>query len=183
MAAPALKEARGALRDEILGKLRERITAFAASRYSREAAEDLAQEVLLLLHEKYPHVESADELLPLSLQILRFKIQGLRRKTFRRGEHTATPIEELPLADGRDNPVERLERKETVERVRKAMESAGERCRDILRMKLEGLGFEEIRLALGAKSINTVYTWDHRCRQRMLELLGGAWEVNREPNR
>ena len=40
-------------RDEILGKLRERIVRFAASHGSGDAAEDLAQEVLLLLHEKY----------------------------------------------------------------------------------------------------------------------------------
>ena len=44
-------------RDEILARLRERIVAFAASHLAREAAEDLAQEVLMLLHEKYAHLE------------------------------------------------------------------------------------------------------------------------------
>ena len=39
-------------REAILLKLRERIVAFAASRIQRDAAEDLAQEVLILLHEK-----------------------------------------------------------------------------------------------------------------------------------
>jgi RNA polymerase sigma-70 factor, ECF subfamily len=178
-AAPALQDGGSADREEILAKLRERITGFAASRYSREVAEDLAQEVLLLLHEKYPHVCSAEELLPLSLQIVRFKIQALRRKVVGRGENSQLSLEDLPLMDPSENPGERLERKQTMERLRKAMEGAGERCREILRLKLEGRGFEEIRAALGAKSINTVYTWDHRCRQRMLELLGGSWEPNR----
>jgi RNA polymerase sigma-70 factor (ECF subfamily) len=72
-------------RDEVLARLRERIVAFAASHLSRDAAEDLAQEVLMLLHEKYSHLEAPEELLPLSLQIVRFKIMSLRRKAVRRG--------------------------------------------------------------------------------------------------
>jgi len=40
-------------REELLQKLRERISGFAASRLQRDAAEDLAQEVLILLHQKY----------------------------------------------------------------------------------------------------------------------------------
>src|SRR5215471_7426364 len=53
-------------REQILAKLRERIVLFAASHLSRDAAEDLAQEVLMLLHEKYAHLERAEDLLPLS---------------------------------------------------------------------------------------------------------------------
>src|SRR6185369_11978527 len=75
-------------RDEILAKLRERIVLFAASHISRDVAEDLAQEVLMLLHEKYAHLERPEDLLPLSLQIVRFKIMSLRRKAVRRGEYT-----------------------------------------------------------------------------------------------
>ena len=67
-------------REEVLSKLRERIVRFAASHLSRDAAEDLAQEVLMLLHEKYAHLERVEDLLPLSLQIVRFKIMSLRRK-------------------------------------------------------------------------------------------------------
>ena len=44
-------------RNEILVRLRERIVRFAASRLMRDAAEDLAQEVLLVLHEKYATLE------------------------------------------------------------------------------------------------------------------------------
>ena len=57
-------------REEILLKLRERIVAYAASRLQRDAAEDLAQEVLILLHEKYGHLEKLEDLLPLSMQIV-----------------------------------------------------------------------------------------------------------------
>ena len=73
-------------RDDILARLRERIVLFAASHLSRDVAEDLAQEVLMLLHEKYAHLDRLEDLLPLSLQIVRFKIMSLRRKAVRRGE-------------------------------------------------------------------------------------------------
>lgn len=53
-------------REEVLSKLRERIVRFAASHVSRDAADDLAQEVLMLLHEKYAHLDRAEDLLPLS---------------------------------------------------------------------------------------------------------------------
>src|ERR1043166_7194481 len=66
-------------RDEILERLRERIVRFAASKLARDSAEDLAQEVLLVLHEKYPTLERVEDLVPLSLEIARFKIMGARR--------------------------------------------------------------------------------------------------------
>ena len=53
----------------------------------------------MLLHEKYAHLESAEDLLPLSLQIVRFKIMSFRRKAVRRGEYTQVSITDLPLPD------------------------------------------------------------------------------------
>ena len=88
-------------REQLLSKLRERIVRFAASYVQKDAAEDLAQEVLILLHEKYAHLDSAEDLLPLSLQILRFKIMGFRRKSARRGEYTQVSITDLPLIASR----------------------------------------------------------------------------------
>jgi RNA polymerase sigma-70 factor (ECF subfamily) len=81
-------------RDETLAQLRERIVAFAASRMGRDVAEDFAQEVLIVLEEKYAHVVEMSELLPLSLQIVRFKMAGARRKSVRRGESGSIPVEE-----------------------------------------------------------------------------------------
>src|SRR5260370_35226923 len=72
---------------------------FAASRVGRDAAEDLAQEVLVLLHEKYPQVTRLEELLPLSFQILRFKLISLRRKAARRGEYTQVSVEDIQFPD------------------------------------------------------------------------------------
>jgi RNA polymerase sigma-70 factor (ECF subfamily) len=52
-------------REELLAKLRERILGVAASRLQRDAAEDLTQEELVVLHVKYAHLDGLDDLLPL----------------------------------------------------------------------------------------------------------------------
>jgi len=163
-------------RGEILASLRERILAYAASRIARDVAEDLAQEVLLVLHQKYSHLDRLEDLAPVSFQILRFKLVSLRRKAARRGEYTQAAVEEVALTDGRPSPEEEAARRERVERLARALKQLAERCRKLFRMKLEGRTFAEIQGLMEAGSINTVYTWDFRCRQQLLELLGGSWE-------
>jgi len=163
-------------RDDILALLRERIVRFAASHLSRDSAEDLAQEVLILLHEKYAHLERVEDLLPLSLQIVRFKIMSHRRKAVRRGEYTQVSVADIPLPDLDADPAGSFERKEMLERLARAMAQLGGRCRELMRLKLQGRSFPEIQKILGARSINTVYTWDHRCRKNLLDLMGGDWE-------
>ena len=166
-------------RNLVLSKLRERIVAYAASRVQRDVAEDLAQEVLIVLERKYPQVETLDELLPLSFQILRFKLMGLRRKAARQGEYSQEPVEELPLPDPGEDPETAAERNQARERLRAALKKMEGRCRDLFRLKLEGKTFPEIQGILGAGSVNTVYTWDFRCRKQLLKLMGGKWEAVR----
>ncbi len=149
---------------------------FAASHLSRDVAEDLAQEVLMLLHEKYAHLERPEDLLPLSLQIVRFKIMSLRRKAVRRGEYTQVSITDIPLPDLEANPADALERKEMLERLQSSIAHLGDRCRQLMRLKLQGKTFPEIQKIMGAGALNTVYTWDHRCRKNLLDLMGGDWE-------
>jgi RNA polymerase sigma-70 factor (ECF subfamily) len=164
---------------DVLAKLRERILGFAASRMQRDAAEDLTQEVLVLLHVKYSHIDRLDDLLPLALQIVRFKMMAYRRKSVRHGEYTQTPVEELSLADPAESPLTAAERKEMRDRLTKAIGRLGERCREMFRLKLEGKSFGEIQAIVGAGSINTVYAWDFRCRKQLLEYIGGSWEAQR----
>lgn len=160
-------------REEILQRLRERIVAFAASQWTRDVAEDLAQDVLIVLEERYAHVDQPAELLPLALQIARFKLGAMRRKVYRRGEHQQVSVDEWTVPDAGDDPEVQAERRERMERLRQGLIQMGERCRELFRLKLEGRSFAEIQIALGAKSINTVYTWDLRCRQQLREHLEG----------
>jgi RNA polymerase sigma-70 factor (ECF subfamily) len=166
-------------RGQVLTQLRERIVSFAASHYARDFAEDVAQEVLIILEEKYGHVTAIEELVPLSLQIARYRLLGIRRKAARRGESSQLSIDDLPLPDMGPDPLAGLERRERMDRLKRALAQAGQRCKEIIRHKLEGRSFPEIQALMGVKSINTIYTWDFRCRQRLLELLGGSWEARR----
>ncbi len=157
----------------ILALLRERIVAYAASRHGRESAEDLAQEVLVVIHEKYGHLDRVEDLVPLAFQILRFKLAAARRKAFRRGEHLESEVE--ALASSEPDPEAVAQRAELIERLQAALGRLGDRCRDLFRLKLQGKGFAEIQAVMGAESLNTIYTWDHRCRKRLLDEMGGRW--------
>ena len=163
-------------RDQILTSLRERILAFATLRVSRAQAEDLAQEVLVVLHEKYPRVTELTELVPLAFQVLRFKMLDAHRKSLRRGEYNQESVDDLPLADPGDDPATQLDQKQRVDRLHTVMAQLGERCRELFKWKLEGKSFPEIQKLMGQNSINTIYTWDLRCRKQLLALMGGSWE-------
>ena len=163
-------------RERILASLRERIVAFATLRATKDTAQDVAQEVLLLLHQKYPQVTTLEELVPLSLQIARFKLLEAHRKALRRGEYNQEPLEALQLADPRGNPGLEVEQRQLLERLLNAIAALGERCRKLFQWKLEGRTFQEIQRLLDEPSINTIYTWDFRCRKELLHRLGGRWE-------
>ena len=155
--------------------------SFVASRASRDVAEDIAQETLLLLTTKYAHVTRLEELVPLSITVARFKIRGHFRKAHRRGEDTAVPVEDVPLADTAADPLTQVEQRQAVERLKHAIQRLDGRCREIFRLKLAGSGFAEIRDCLGASSVNTVYTWEFRCRQRLRKMLDGTWVAEATP--
>jgi RNA polymerase sigma-70 factor, ECF subfamily len=158
-------------REAMLAKLRERILAFAASRMQRDAAEDLTQEVLILLHEKYGDLERLEDLLPLSLKIVRFKMLAYSRKARRHGEFSQVSPDEIQMADRHADALSAMEQREARGRLIAAIGGLGERCRKLLALKLEGKSFAEIQTILGAGSVNTVYTWDFRCRQQLAEAL------------
>jgi RNA polymerase sigma-70 factor (ECF subfamily) len=104
---------------------------------------------------------------------------SLRRKAARHGEARQVPVEELPLPDPGEDPEAAAERKQARERLRVAMRKLDGRCREMFRLKLEGRTFPQIQVILEAASLNTVYTWDFRCRKQLLKLMGGGWEANR----
>ncbi len=162
-------------RDMILAALRERILAFATSRIGRDQAQDLVQDVLLLLHEKYPEVGTLTDLVPLAFQILRFKMVDAQRKIKRRGEDQHVPLEDVALTDPRDDPYSSVSRKQMEAQLAAALLTLGPRCRELFRLKLEGKSFPQIQILMRQESINTIYTWDHRCRKELLEVMGGQW--------
>jgi RNA polymerase sigma-70 factor (ECF subfamily) len=151
------------------------MVGFAALKMGRDIAEDLAQEALLLIHQKYSAVDRVEELVPLAFQVLRFKMAGHHRKLFRRGEYSQVQAEEWPLEATEPDPELAAILKEGLEKLLKGISQMPPKCRELFKYKLEGLGFGEILAAMGAESLNTVYTWDHRCRKQLMERIGGRW--------
>ena len=161
-------------RDAALASLRLRILSAARRRLSPADAEDLTQEVLLLLTTKYAEVEDPGQLVALALGILRKKRADLWRKCARRGEASAEDVTEVPLPDGSPGPDTIAADRERLRLFAEAAARLEGRCREILRRKLEGLSFVEIAAELG-RPVNTVYSWDFRCHQRLRTLLGDRW--------
>ena len=122
----------------------------------------------MVLEEKYRHVTTVEELLPLAFEIMRFKLMGWRNRDTRRGETTQLDVTEIPLADPSPGQDILIDRQRRLDLLTTALAGMGERCRNIFRWRLEGKGFPEIQKLLGADSINTVYTWDARCRKELL---------------
>jgi RNA polymerase sigma-70 factor (ECF subfamily) len=116
-------------------------------------------------------VVEVDELLPLALEITRYKIMGARRKTVRRGEHLQISLDDLPLAGHDPDPFDQAARREQVDRLETALKSLGDRCRELFRLKLAGHTFPEIQKRMGVAAINTLYTWDLRCRKQLMEKM------------
>lgn len=123
----------------------------------------------MVLHKKYASVSDLQQLVPLSLEIARFKIWASRRKSVRRGEHTQASVDELPLAASDADPLEQTERRERLDRLEAVLKTLGGRCRELFRLKLLGHSFPEIQKLLKADTLNTVYTWDFRCRKQLAE--------------
>ncbi len=128
-------------RDLILAHLRARILSFATSRVTREAAEDLTQEALIVLHEKYANVIELTELVPLAFQVLRFKMLDAPRKSLRRGEYNQESIDDHPLAHPDGDPARQLVQNQRIDRLAAAMAQLGERRRQLFTLKLEGHTF------------------------------------------
>ena len=78
------------------------------------------------------------------------------------------------LLDPAPSPERSAASQELADRLVVALAKLGDRCKGIFRLKLDGKKFTEIAEILGVASVNTVYTWDHRCRQRLRRELGHA---------
>lgn len=154
----------------LLERLRQRFLAFARRSLASDVAEDLVQEAFLLLTTKYAHVREPEERVRLGITILRKKRAGHWRKSQRRGEAASVDAAETDLQDDRPDPEEQAERELLVARLRTAVATLSGRCRELVRLKLEERTFPEIAEIMQAK-INTVYSWDHRCTERLRALV------------
>jgi RNA polymerase sigma-70 factor, ECF subfamily len=169
-------------REAALERVRTRILAAARRSLPPADAEDLTQDVLVVLSAKYAHVSAPEELVALGVKTLRFKRAALWRKEARRRNAGAAPlpsgedgraVEDPPDADAPD-PEAIARDRERLRFLAQAATKLGERCREMLRFKLEGASFVEIAARVG-RPVNTIYSWDRRCHQRLKKILGERW--------
>lgn len=101
---------------------------------------------------------------------MKFKILELRRNKDRGHQ----PLDQAPPQSHDPGPEQVAGSAQRQSRLLSAILTLGPRCRWLFLLKLQGFNFIEIMPRMEAASINTVYTWDRRCRAELRKLLEGA---------
>jgi RNA polymerase sigma-70 factor (ECF subfamily) len=153
-------------REETLSAIRDRILRAWTYKVSKDVAEDVAQETLLLLETKYRHVMNDPDLVKLSFTISTHVYQTIRRK-MKVGR-------ELPPTEGWNppDPGHSQEYQTLLSSIRSRISQLTGRCPELLGLYLSGYTPEEIRDRMGAMRTGTVYVWTHRCVESLREKLG-----------
>jgi DNA-directed RNA polymerase specialized sigma24 family protein len=158
-------------REDHLSTIRERLLRAWTYKVGKDAAEEIAQETLLLLETKYKQVTGVADLVKLSFTISTHVDQTLRRK-MKVGR-------ELPPPDGWNppDPARGQEYDMLLASIRSRIGELTGRCPELLRLQLEGHTPEEIRDQMGALRTATVYVWTHRCIDSLRQKLGLAGNI------
>jgi len=158
-------------RDALLEKVRVRILGFATYLGCGNDAEDIAQETMVVLHTRYADAASLEDLLKLGPRICSNLALNWRRHKSNPARAVELP-ESMPDASERD-PESALSAKQLQELLLEAIRKSDDRCKEILRLRLEGARTKEIadRLRLRTGAVDTAY---FRCLQRLRNALGGS---------
>lgn len=151
-----------------------------------DEADDLAQEVFLRLHARWPQLAGADVGAWLYRVATRLGYNALRAA--RRQEHHRETLGHAPDGDGwqgtTPDPEAWSELRETQQRVRQALARLGGRQARLLTLRSSGLSYREIAAALQVApgSVGTLLARAERAFKRVYgSLPGGAAETGDEP--
>jgi RNA polymerase sigma factor (sigma-70 family) len=156
--------------EALLARVRVRIVGFATYLGCGNDAEDLAQETMVVLFNKYAEVADAEEMSKLAP-----KICANLALNWRRNKSNPAKAVELPVgladASGQD-PESAATEKELKGLLLKAIQGSDARCKELLRLRLAGANTKEIAADMGmtAGAVDTAY---FRCLQRLRGALGG----------
>lgn len=152
-----------------LEMIRERVARFARRAGCGDAAEDVGQECIAVLIEKYSEKRDPCEMTKIAIGISRNKM----RERARQEQH------QVELSDMTDHEADihrELERSQVTDLFLKAVKRLSERCRKLVALLIEEKGFAEIKTELGAEKLSNVYTWKNRCFEELRKLLGDLGE-------
>jgi len=165
-------------REDDLRRISARIVEYATFKLQgdRSAAEDLAQETVVLLNTKYAHLGSLNEMVGCAINIVKNKLFGVWRERARQsqfvpvGTHEEGGVDIVdPLSEIR-SVREHSELAELQGRIKKALESCKPRCRALLTLLLDGYSQVEIARLIN-RPVNTIYTWVSRCVRQLRTTL------------
>lgn len=130
-----------------------------------DVAQDVAQEAFVRL------VRDQVQGPPAALRGWLFRVAGnLIRDRYRVTENRRRLLEEHPVApDGPPNPEMELERRQTVDGVRRALDQLSERDKTLLLMREEGFSYQEMADAVGVKA-TSIGTLLARAQDRFVEI-------------
>jgi len=153
--------------------VRERLRGFLLARkHAASDAEDVAQDCILILLDRYPQVRDPIELLKLATRIAGNRICQVYRARARVASLTpGHPADRSPA----DDPEEAAGRRELVDRILLGMMELQARCRALLRMLLvEQMEYAEVRAILGLDA-DYIYVMRQRCLQSLRRNVGGTF--------
>lgn len=152
-----------------LQMVRERIRGFLLARRHHPAdADDVTQDCIVALMDRYPHVRDRIDMLKLATRIAGNRICQVYRDRARLAR-----IPETAPAAG--NAEEAAQHREMADRVLLGMMELQTCCRDLLRMLLiEQKDYSEIRTLLGIES-DYIYVLRERCFQALKRNVGGTF--------
>lgn len=152
------------LRDDFISSIRVRLIAYVSSKGIGELASDVAQDTLVVLLQRYSHIDNEAELIPLAFGICARKIHEARRFLARGGDGSTEMAE---LRSFQPSPYDEFEGLEVRVRLKHAVRRLSGRCRELMRLRLLGLSAAEIAAQLKTTPA-TLYVWKHRCHKNLI---------------
>ncbi len=141
------------------------------------AADDIAQDVFVIVHRKLDSLQSPQALKSWLFGIARRVCKDYRRSNMRRGPHLE--LDAQREVDGSSDPQQRAVSRQALGAVERFAESLDDERRAIFFLALiEGLPVSEVAETLGVNP-NTTYSRVRVLRQELTQLLEGAPSVGR----
>lgn len=157
-------------RDKLYKQIHARILRWATSKVGEGRAPDLAQDVMLELTRKYSHLDDPDDLIPVAVQILKYKSWGDIRRRYRRKEDHQLQVEDVLLEYQGPSPEQWVLKRELRGLLPVAVRRLSQACRELIGLKLQDKSLKEIIDHLGVPS-GTVYARSSRCREALRKEL------------
>lgn len=166
-------------RNQLYKHVHARILRWATSKVGEGRAPDLAQDVMLELTRKYSHLDDLDDLVPVAVQILKFKSWGDIRRRYRRKEDQNLQVEDVLLEYQGPSPEQWILKRELRGLLPKAVRKLSQACRELIGLQLEDKSLKEIIDHFQVPS-GTIYARSSRCRDALRTELRNLMDLDDE---